>query len=62
MSAADKSDNPKLAVLIDADNASSSLVTELLEEVAKFGTATIRRDSTTREAERCCTVSCWRSR
>ena len=36
-------DNPKLAVLIDADNASSSLVKELLEEVAKFGTATVRR-------------------
>jgi uncharacterized LabA/DUF88 family protein len=36
-------DNPKLAVLIDADNASSSLVKELLEEVAKFGTATIKR-------------------
>ena len=36
-------DNPKLAVLIDADNASASLVKELLEEVAKFGTATIRR-------------------
>ena len=37
------SDNPKLAVLIDADNASASFVKELLEEVAKFGTATIRR-------------------
>ena len=36
-------DNPKLAVLIDADNASASLVKELLEEVAKFGTATVRR-------------------
>lgn len=36
-------DNPKLAVLIDADNASSSLVKELLEEVAKFGTATVKR-------------------
>ena len=36
-------DNPKLAVLIDADNASASLVKELLEEVAKFGTATIKR-------------------
>src|SRR5450432_2419980 len=40
MSAAD---NPKLAVLIDADNASASLVKELLEEVAKFGTATVKR-------------------
>ena len=37
------SDNLKLAVLIDADNASSSLVKELLEEVAKFGTATVKR-------------------
>jgi uncharacterized LabA/DUF88 family protein len=37
------SDNPKLAVLIDADNASASLVKELLEEVAKFGTATVKR-------------------
>ena len=36
-------DNPKLAVLIDADNASASLVKELLAEVAKFGTATIKR-------------------
>ncbi len=36
-------DNPKLAVLIDADNAAASLVKELLEEVAKFGTATVRR-------------------
>ena len=36
-------DNPKLAVLIDADNASASLVQELLEEVAKFGTASIKR-------------------
>ncbi len=36
-------DNPKLAVLIDADNASATLVKELLEEVAKFGTATIKR-------------------
>jgi uncharacterized LabA/DUF88 family protein len=37
------SDNPKLAVLIDADNASASLVKELLAEVAKFGTATVKR-------------------
>jgi uncharacterized LabA/DUF88 family protein len=36
-------DNPKLAVLIDADNASASLVKELLAEVAKFGTATVKR-------------------
>lgn len=33
----------RLAVLIDADNASASVAKELLEEVAKFGTATIKR-------------------
>ena len=33
----------KLAVLIDADNAQASLVAELLEEVAKFGVASIKR-------------------
>lgn len=33
----------RLAVLIDADNASSTVVKELLEEIAKFGTATIKR-------------------
>ena len=32
-----------MAVLIDADNASSSVVREPLEEVAKFGAATIKR-------------------
>lgn len=37
------SDSLRLAVLIDADNASSSVVKELLEEVAKYGTATIKR-------------------
>ena len=36
-------DNPKLAVLIDADNASASVIKELLEEIAKFGTANIKR-------------------
>ena len=36
-------DTTRLAVLIDADNASASVVKELLEEVAKFGTATIKR-------------------
>ncbi len=36
-------DNHKLAVLIDADNASASLTKELLEEVARFGTASIKR-------------------
>lgn len=33
----------RLAVLIDADNASASLAKELLEEVAKYGTATVKR-------------------
>jgi hypothetical protein len=33
----------RLAVLIDADNATASLATELLEEVAKYGTPTIKR-------------------
>jgi uncharacterized LabA/DUF88 family protein len=33
----------RLAVLIDADNASAGVVKELLEEVAKYGTATVKR-------------------
>jgi uncharacterized LabA/DUF88 family protein len=33
----------RLAVLIDADNASASVAKELLEEAAKFGTATTKR-------------------
>ena len=33
----------RLAVLIDADNASASVVKELLEEVAKYGIATVKR-------------------
>lgn len=37
------SDVVRLAVLIDADNASASVAKELLEEVAKYGTATIKR-------------------
>lgn len=36
-------DSTRLAVLIDADNASASVAKELLEEVAKYGTATIKR-------------------
>jgi len=36
-------DTTRLAVLIDADNASATVVKELLEEVAKYGTATIKR-------------------
>jgi hypothetical protein len=37
------SDTLRLAVLIDADNASASVAKELLEEVAKYGTATVKR-------------------
>lgn len=33
----------KLAVLIDADNAQASVVDDLLREVARYGTATIKR-------------------
>jgi uncharacterized LabA/DUF88 family protein len=33
----------KLAVLIDADNAQASVCEELLEEVSRYGTATIKR-------------------
>lgn len=33
----------RLAVLIDADNASAAVVKELLEEIAKYGTATVKR-------------------
>lgn len=36
-------DTVRLAVLIDADNASAAVVKELLEEVAKFGTASVKR-------------------
>jgi uncharacterized LabA/DUF88 family protein len=32
-----------LAVLIDADNAQASVITEILGEVARYGTATVRR-------------------
>ncbi|KAJ5807090.1 hypothetical protein N7474_010682 [Penicillium riverlandense] len=34
---------PKLAVLIDADNARSSMVNLLLSEIAKYGTAHVKR-------------------
>ena len=37
------SDTTRLAVLIDSDNTTASLTTELLEEIAKFGTPTIKR-------------------
>jgi len=35
--------NDKLAVLIDADNAQASLIHELLAEVSRYGTASIKR-------------------
>ena len=35
--------NQKLAVLIDADNAQASVAQELLAEVSRYGTATIKR-------------------
>lgn len=37
------SNNQKLAVLIDADNAQASVIQELLVEVSRYGTATIKR-------------------
>ena len=37
-------DNARLAVLIDADNAQPTIVEGLLAEVAKYGTASVRRD------------------
>ena len=36
-------DNPRLAVLIDADNAQAKAVHELLAEVSRYGTATVKR-------------------
>lgn len=35
--------NAKLAVLIDADNAQASIIKELLEEIATYGTASVKR-------------------
>jgi uncharacterized LabA/DUF88 family protein len=35
--------SPKLAVLIDADNTTPSIVSDLLAEIAKYGTATVKR-------------------
>ena len=36
-------DAERLAVLIDSDNTTASLTTELLEEIAKYGTPTVKR-------------------
>jgi uncharacterized LabA/DUF88 family protein len=36
-------DATRLAVLIDADNSTASVTTELLDEIAKYGTPTIKR-------------------
>ncbi len=38
-----EADAMRLAVLIDSDNTTASLTTELLEEIAKYGTPTIKR-------------------
>ncbi len=38
-----KSNNDRLAVMIDADNAQAALVQELMSEVSRYGTATIKR-------------------
>lgn len=35
--------NDKLAVLIDADNAPASIATELLAEISRYGTASVKR-------------------
>lgn len=35
--------NDKLAVLIDADNAQASIIHELMAEVSRYGTATVKR-------------------
>ena len=37
------SDTARLAVLIDSDNTTAGLTTELLEEIAKYGTPTVKR-------------------
>lgn len=43
MASGEKSSNQKLAVLIDADNAQSSIIQELLAEVSKHGVASVKR-------------------
>ena len=37
------SDSPKLAVLIDADNAAPGVASALVEEIAKYGVASVKR-------------------
>ena len=37
------SDTTRLAVLVDSDNTTASLTTELPAEIAKYGTPTIKR-------------------
>jgi hypothetical protein len=39
----EKLSNQKLAVLIDADNAQSSIIQELLAEVSRHGVASVKR-------------------
>jgi hypothetical protein len=43
MSSVATTDARRLAVVIDSDNATASVTTELLAEIAKCGTATIKR-------------------
>ena len=43
MASTDKGNTGRLAVLIDADNEQAAVVEELLGEVARYGTATIKR-------------------
>lgn len=40
---ANRNGNDRLAVMIDADNAQAALVQELLAEISRYGTATIKR-------------------
>jgi hypothetical protein len=49
-----ESDTSRLAVLVDADNTSPKQAKELLDEIAKYGTPTIKRaygDWTTQQLE-----------
>ena len=43
LSLSEKTTNQKLAVLIDADNAQSSIIQELLAEVSRHGVASVKR-------------------